>query len=123
MDGDGKLDLVAMADTDAVYWYKIPAEATKKWQQHYIGKSVHGGIDPGGVGEIVGDYQDLAGPGHGIDSYISHDHLFGRLDPFIAGSYDLVNAIDRISAMRQSRHSLGSADSVDAVDFQFMTDR
>lgn len=55
IDGDGKLDLVAMADTDAVYWYKIPPDPTKRWRQHYVGKSVHGGTDPRGVGDIDGD--------------------------------------------------------------------
>lgn len=55
IDGDGKLDLVAMADTSAIYWYKIPTDPTDNWQQHYIGKSVHGGIDPRGIGDIDGD--------------------------------------------------------------------
>ena len=55
IDGDGKVDLVAMADTTALYWYEIPTNAANKWRKYYIGKSVHGGIDPRGVGDIDGD--------------------------------------------------------------------
>jgi FG-GAP-like repeat len=55
IDGDGKLDVVAISDRSALYWYKIPADPTKKWQAHKIGPSVHGAIDPVGVGDIDGD--------------------------------------------------------------------
>ena len=55
IDGDGRLDLVAMSDRSALYWYKIPADPTKQWQGHKIGPSVHGAIDPSGVGDVDGD--------------------------------------------------------------------
>ena len=55
IDGDGRLDVVAMSDRSALYWYKIPADPTKQWQGHKIGPSVHGAIDPAGVGDIDGD--------------------------------------------------------------------
>ncbi|NQT03977.1 MAG: VCBS repeat-containing protein [Planctomycetes bacterium] len=55
IDGDGKLDVVAMSDRSALYWYKIPADPTKKWKEHKIGKPVHGAIDPAGVADIDGD--------------------------------------------------------------------
>jgi hypothetical protein len=55
IDGDGKLDVVAMSDRSALYWYKIPADPTKKWTEHKIGPSVHGAIDPAGVADIDGD--------------------------------------------------------------------
>jgi len=55
IDGDGKLDVVAMSDRSALYWYKIPADPTKKWKEHKIGGAVHGAIDPAGVADIDGD--------------------------------------------------------------------
>jgi hypothetical protein len=55
IDGDGKLDVLAMSDRSALYWYKIPGDPTKKWKGHKIGEAVHGGIDPAGVADIDGD--------------------------------------------------------------------
>ncbi|MBC8468904.1 MAG: VCBS repeat-containing protein [Planctomycetes bacterium] len=55
IDGDGKLDVVAMSDKSALYWYKIPADPTKQWIEHKIGPPVHGAIDPAGVADIDGD--------------------------------------------------------------------
>jgi hypothetical protein len=55
IDGDGKLDVVAMSDRSALFWYKIPADPTKRWIEHKIGPSVHGAIDPAGVADIDGD--------------------------------------------------------------------
>ena len=55
IDGDGRLDVLAMSDRSALYWYKIPADPTKKWKGHKIGGAVHGGIDPAGVADIDGD--------------------------------------------------------------------
>ena len=55
IDGDKKLDVVVMSDRSALFWYKIPPDPTKEWKQHRIGPSVHGAIDPAGVGDIDGD--------------------------------------------------------------------
>ena len=55
IDGDDKLDMVAMSDRSGLFWYKIPADPTKKWKGHKIGGAVHGGIDPAGVADIDGD--------------------------------------------------------------------
>jgi len=55
MDGDGRLDVVAMSDRSALYWYKIPADPTKQWQGYKVGPAVHGAIDPAGIGDIDGD--------------------------------------------------------------------
>ncbi|MCK4293464.1 MAG: VCBS repeat-containing protein [Planctomycetes bacterium] len=55
IDGNKKLDLVAMSDRSALYWYKIPSDPTKKWESHKIGDAVHGAIDPAGVADIDGD--------------------------------------------------------------------
>jgi hypothetical protein len=55
VDGDGKLDLVAMSDRAGLFWYTIPADPTKPWEAHKVGPSVHGGVDPRGVGDLDGD--------------------------------------------------------------------
>lgn len=55
IDGDKKLDLLAMSDRDGLFWYKIPSDPTKKWKSHKIGPAVHGGIDPAGIADIDGD--------------------------------------------------------------------
>jgi len=55
VDGDGRLDLVTMSDRSAVFWYKIPHDATGAWEEHRIGPSVHGGLAPRGVGDLDGD--------------------------------------------------------------------
>jgi len=55
IDGDKKLDLVAMSDRSALYWYKIPADPTMKWKGRKIGGAVHGGVDPAGIADIDGD--------------------------------------------------------------------
>jgi len=55
VDGDGKLDLVAMSDKQGLFWYSIPADPTREWTVHRIGDGVHGGVDPQGVGDIDGD--------------------------------------------------------------------
>ncbi len=55
VDGDGKLDVVAMSDRSALYWYKIPVDPTQRWHSYEIGPAVHGAIDPAGVGDIDGD--------------------------------------------------------------------
>ena len=55
VDGDGKLDILAMSDRSGLFWYKIPANPTKAWLEHKIGPAVHGGIDPKGAADIDGD--------------------------------------------------------------------
>lgn len=55
IDGDGKLDVVALSDRSGLFWYKIPTDPTKSWKSHTIGPGVHGGTDPAGVGDIDGD--------------------------------------------------------------------
>ncbi len=55
IDGDKKLDVLAMSDRSGLFWYKIPADPTQKWIGQKIGEAVHGGIDPAGAGDIDGD--------------------------------------------------------------------
>jgi len=56
IDGDGKLDLVAMLDKAGVFWYRIPRDPTQKWIEHKVlgvtSPQCHGGI---AIGDIDGD--------------------------------------------------------------------
>ncbi|NQT53402.1 VCBS repeat-containing protein [bacterium] len=54
IDGDGKLDVVAMLDS-RMLWYRIPADATQRWEGHRIGDGVHGAVAPAGIGDLDGD--------------------------------------------------------------------
>jgi len=52
VDGDGRLDLLAMGEQGGVWWYKVPADATKKWEGTRIGDARHSGLS---AGDIDGD--------------------------------------------------------------------
>ena len=52
INGDGKLDLVAMRDIKGLYWYQIPADPKTPWIEHRIGEARHSGS---AVGDIDGD--------------------------------------------------------------------
>lgn len=56
IDGDGKLDLIAILDKAGVFWYSIPRDPTQKWTEHKVlgvtSPQCHGGI---AVGDIDGD--------------------------------------------------------------------
>jgi hypothetical protein len=71
IDGDGKLDLVAMSDSGGLWWYKIPADCTQPWIAHRIGDGVHGGIAPHGVGDLNGD---------GMPDIVRSDGWFENVD-------------------------------------------
>jgi len=55
IDGDEKIDLVTISDTDGFWWYRIVADPNQIWQGTRIGQPVHGGIDPQGADDIDGD--------------------------------------------------------------------
>jgi hypothetical protein len=71
IDGDGRLDLVAMSDSGGLWWYKIPADCTQPWIAHRIGDGVHGGIAPHGVGDLNGD---------GMPDIVRSDGWFENVD-------------------------------------------
>lgn len=57
IDGDGKTDVVTMADTrrdpdNELRWYKIPDDPTRPWIPTSIGEPTHSGIS---LGDIDGD--------------------------------------------------------------------
>lgn len=59
MDGDGKADIVVMADErtklNALCWYSIPADPKQSWTRRHVGPPVHGAITPAGIADIDGD--------------------------------------------------------------------
>ena len=58
IDGDGHLDAVACSNDKkhvVVTWYTIPEDPRDKWIEHRIGKGIHGGVGPAGVGDLDGD--------------------------------------------------------------------
>ena len=55
VDGDGRMDIVLMADKVGAFWYQIPAEPAGAWKKTRIGEPLHGGFAPQGVADIDGD--------------------------------------------------------------------
>jgi len=55
IDGDKKLDVVALSDRSGLFWYAIPSDPAQAWVQHKIGEGVHGGVDPAGAADLDGD--------------------------------------------------------------------
>jgi len=52
VDGDGRPEVLTMADAGNLRWYKIPADPTRPWIRHDIGPAVHAGAS---VGDLDGD--------------------------------------------------------------------
>jgi len=86
---DGKMDIVVQsdgADHGGLFWWDIPAEATGHWVKKTISpEKHHGGIFPGGIGDIDGDgdndvfdvYRWLENSGSG-EGWIAHPLPFGK---------------------------------------------
>lgn len=57
LNGDGRLDVVACGDQKdpGLVWYAIPADPKGHWIEHKIGRGIHGGVGPEGVGDLDGD--------------------------------------------------------------------
>ena len=58
VDGDGRLDVVACSNDKrhvVTVWYTIPADPRDRWIEHKIGKGIHGGVGPAGVGDLDSD--------------------------------------------------------------------
>ena len=54
IDGDGRNEILVMADRHDVRWYRIPDDPTQAWPQQHVGPAVHAGLAVG----------DLNGNGH-----------------------------------------------------------
>ena len=52
VNGDGRLDLIAMSDRHNLRWYPIPEDSRQPWPSHDIGPAVHAGL---AVGDLNGD--------------------------------------------------------------------
>ena len=86
---DGRMDIVVQsdgADHGGLFWWDIPAEATGYWVKKTISpEKHHGGIFPGGIGDIDGDgdndvvdvYRWLENNGAG-EGWMAHPLPFGK---------------------------------------------
>lgn len=98
MDGDGRMDVVAQGDGDGLFWYAIPDHpaADVDWRRTVVTFAVrndrddiHGGIQPGGVGDLDGDKDpDVALPDRWIENigrgreWVEHKILSGKRGPW-----------------------------------------
>ncbi len=87
-----------------------------------FGLAEHVGGDPGGIGGVVGDDEDLTGAGEAVDIDQAEDLFFGELAPPVAGPDDFIDAFDSIGAEGEGGDGLGAADAVDVVDAEFVAD-
>jgi hypothetical protein len=98
MDGDGRLDIVALGDREGCFWYSIPANpaADADWPRHLITDAVldskddiHGGIAPRGVADLDGDGDpDVALTDRWLENqeggtkWVRHPLPFGKVGPW-----------------------------------------
>lgn len=52
IDGDGRVEVIAMSDRTGIRWYKIPEDPRRRWVRYDVGPAVHAGL---AVGDIDGD--------------------------------------------------------------------
>lgn len=55
INGDGKLEIVALSQLEGTFVYYPGSNPTKKWKKKKIGEGVPGGISPNGIGDLDGD--------------------------------------------------------------------
>ncbi|MFN3323107.1 MAG: FG-GAP repeat domain-containing protein [Bryobacteraceae bacterium] len=98
IDGDGKLDIVAIGDREGLFWYKVPENPARDadWPRTLITNHglidrvrTHSGIFPNGVADLDGDGDpDIVLPDRWLEnrdrgtSWIHHDLPFGRRGPW-----------------------------------------
>ena len=75
-----------------------------------------------GSGGVVGQDDDLAGPGDAVDGHLAEDVPLGQGHEDVAGADDHVHGAQPVHAVGQRRHRLGAADAVDLADAQLMAD-
>ena len=78
-----------------------------------LGQQIRGHIT--GIGGFVGDDEDLAGPGDGVDAHKAVDRFFRQGHKNVAGSHDLVHFRDARRSESQRGHCLRSTHFVDPV--------
>ncbi len=75
-----------------------------------LGQEIGG--QPLGIGRIIGDDRDLAGPGHHVDADLAEHLALGQRHVDVAGTDDLVHAADGGGAVRQRGDRLRPTDPV-----------
>ena len=68
-----------------------------------------------GIGRVVGDDQDLAGAGDGVDAHVAVDSFLCQRHIDVARAHDLVNLGDGLCAVSQCGNGLGAAHLVDHI--------
>ena len=68
-----------------------------------------------GVGRLVGDDQDLGGPGEQVDAHLAVELPFGLGHVRVPRPGDQVDPVDRLGAQRHGRHRLHPAEQIDLV--------
>ena len=64
------------------------------------------------IGVSVGEDDDLAGPGNGVDSDLTENQLLGGGNVNVARPYDLVDPRNGLGAKRQGGNGLGPSDLI-----------
>ena len=67
------------------------------------------------IGRIVGQEQNFARPGDGVDVHFAEHHALGRGDKDISRADDLVDFGNRLRAESQRGDGLGAADAKDSI--------
>jgi len=110
MDGDGRMDIVAMGDGEGCFWYSIPEKPATDgdWNRTTITMAVrndrddiHSGFYPGGCGDLDGDgdvdvfltnrWVENVSKGH---QWIEHRILFGRIGPWGLSARSWIKDLD-----------------------------
>lgn len=97
MNGDDDPDVVVLGDKDGCFWYDIPEDPinNQTWERHVISLDVmdshadiHGGLFPGGVGDIDGDGDaDIVLPNRWYRNENNGSSFSRQFLPFGSGGY------------------------------------
>lgn len=131
IDRDGRPDVVVNTDKahqnggeNGLFWFRIPADPTQRWTKTRIGREVHSGTWPAGVGDIDGDgdldvfnrawYENADGKG---GRWVEHDNVgFGRRGRF---GYSQQSALVDVDGDRDLDIVHGESDYFDDAQIQW----
>ncbi len=109
IDGDNKLDVVALGDREGCFWYRIPVNPKEKWDKITITMAVlndnddiHGGFFPNGVEDLDNDGDpDVVMPDRWYENQSSgkewakHPFPFGKRGPWGLSSRSWIVDLDK----------------------------